>query len=75
MPEMKQELEKFINMEEIQKEKLTDSGYKKMYAQIGKYKDRLFTQGIEVTDQEGNKRRIQPERTNNLLERFFLGEK
>ena len=75
IPEMKKELEKFIKMEEIQKAKLIDSGYKKMVVQIEKYKDRLFTKGIEVIDSEGNKRHIQPERTNNLLERLFRGEK
>ena len=75
MPKMKTELEEFIKTEEIQKAKLTDSGYKKMLIQIEKYKDKLFTDGIEVIDPEGNKRHIQPERTNNLLERLFRGEK
>ena len=46
-----------------------------MLSQIAKYKDRLFTDGVEVIDANGKKQRIQPERTNNLLERFFRGEK
>jgi hypothetical protein len=75
MPEMKTELEKFISMYEIKNAGLRDSGYKKMLSQIAKYKDRLFTDGIEIIDAEGKKQHIQPERTNNILERFFRGEK
>lgn len=75
MPKMKRKLEEFIEIEEIQEVKLVDSGYKKMIAQIDKYKDRLFTNGVEIIDSKGNKSHMQPERTNNLLERFFRGEK
>jgi len=75
MLEMKKELEKFIEMKEIKEAGLKDNGYKKMLLQIAKYKDRLFTGGVEITDAQGVIKHIQPERTNNLLERFFRGEK
>ncbi len=75
MSEMEKELEKFTALKEIKKAGLIDLGYKKMLAQIAKYKKRLFTNGIDVIDTEGNKQHIQPERTNNLLERFFREEK
>jgi len=75
MPTMKKELGKFVALKEIQKAGQVDIGYKKMLAQIAKYKDRLFTDGIVVTDATGKKLHMQPERTNNLLERFFRNEK
>lgn len=75
MPSMKAEYEKFINMEEIKNAAMQDSGYKKMLAQLVTYKDQLFTNGVEVVDKQGNKSRIQPERTNNCMERLFRDEK
>lgn len=75
MPKMKRELEKFVSLEEIKQAELGDIGYRKMLSQIAKYKDRLFTDGVEVIDANGRRQLIQPERTNNLLERFFRGEK
>jgi len=75
MPSMKAEFEKFIDMEEIKNASLMDSGYKKMLTQLVTYKDRLFTNGVEVVDKRGNTSHIQPERTNNCMERFFRDEK
>ena len=46
-----------------------------MLTQIKKYKDRLFTDGVEVTDLNGNKVLIHCERTNNIAERAFRDEK
>ncbi len=44
--------------------------YRKMVAQIDKYWEKLFADPITVDTQQG-KTTIQPQRTNNLLERFF----
>jgi len=44
--------------------------YQKMVAQIDKYWEKLFADPITVDTQQG-KITIQPQRTNNLLERFF----
>jgi hypothetical protein len=72
---MKKELESFINREEIKNATAMDIGYRKMLAQIAKYKNRLFTAGIAVIGVNGEKKRIQPERTNNCCERLFRDEK
>ncbi len=51
--------------------KLTlDSDLQKMLAQIDKYWDKLFADAIPVDTADGTVI-IQPQRTNNLLERFF----
>ncbi len=44
--------------------------YQKMVAQIDKYWEKLFADPIAVDTPQG-KRTVQPQRTNNLLERFF----
>ena len=44
--------------------------YNGMLEQIDKYSDQLFANPIEVRTPQG-KRTIQPQRTNNILERFF----
>ncbi len=75
MPSMKNEFKKFIDLEEIKTAASTDIGYKKMLSQIVTYKDRLFTSGVEVVDKHGNKNHVQPERTNNCMERLFRDEK
>ncbi len=48
--------------------------YAKMLEQLDKYWDKLFTDPIAVDTSEGIMY-IQPQRTNNILERFFRGEK
>ena len=68
---MKTCLKKFINTEEIRGAASKDSGYKKMLAQIAKYDDLLFSNGIEVMGINGEKNHIHPERTNNVMERLF----
>jgi hypothetical protein len=45
-----------------------------MIAQLDKYWVKLFTDPLVVVNPEGV-RYIQPQRTNNILERFFRGEK
>jgi hypothetical protein len=75
MPLMKKKLVDFAAREDIKKVGEADRCVQKMLKQIEKYKDKLFTTGIEVTDANGVKIRIFPERTNNLLERTFRDEK
>ncbi len=48
--------------------------YSKMIEQIDKYWEKLFADPIAVVTPEGVMN-IQPQRTNNILERFFRGEK
>jgi hypothetical protein len=47
-----------------------DKGYQKMIDQIDKYWEKLFADPIQVDTPEG-KVAIQPQRTNNIMERFF----
>ena len=72
---LKAEFEKFIDRKEIKNAAIQDSGYKKMLTQLVTYKDQLFTNGVKVVDKQGNKCHIQPERTNNCIERLFRDEK
>lgn len=48
--------------------------YTSMVAQLDKYWEKLFADPIEIVTSEGSQY-IQPQRTNNILERFFRGEK
>jgi len=50
--------------------RMKDEAYQKLIAQIDTYRDMLFCDPIVVETQAGNIT-IQPQRTNNLLERFF----
>jgi hypothetical protein len=68
---IKTAVEKFIGSEEIQEAVLCDQNYRKMLGQIKKYWDKLFTKPITVTSKNGKTMVIQPQRTNNLMERFF----
>ncbi len=71
MTVMKEEVKKFINSKEIQQKCITDLDYSKMVKQIKKYWNKLFTKPITVTTKTGQAVTIQPQRTNNLMERFF----
>lgn len=71
MTVMKAEVKKFINSKEIQQKCISDSAYKKMVKQITKYWNKLFTKPINVTTKAGQTVTIQPQRTNNIMERFF----
>jgi hypothetical protein len=64
-------VETFIGSKEIQEAVLRDQDYRKMVGQIKKYWDKLFTKPISVTSKNGKTMVIQPQRTNNLMERFF----
>jgi hypothetical protein len=44
---------------------------KKFFKQIDKYKDKLFSDPIKVTTDDGEIKLIQPQRTNNIMEQMF----
>jgi len=52
------------------KEYSTNQGYRKMIEQIDKYLEKLFADPITVDGPNG-KIRIQPQRTNNIMEQYF----
>jgi len=62
-------LTRFRHSEEI-KTLATTTAYRKMVTQIDKYWDKLFADPIEVATPTGPVR-VQPQRTNNMLEQFF----
>ena len=49
--------------------------YARMLAQLDTYWEKLFAEPLPVITPEGRVLYIQPQRTNNILERFFRGEK
>jgi hypothetical protein len=61
----------FRNSDKIKAAVEKNIDYKKMVKQIDKYWDKLFADPIMVTIANGEKILIQPQRTNNILERFF----
>ena len=71
MDAIKAGVERFVGSEEIQQTVLCDHDYRKMVGQIKKYWDKLFTKPIAVTSKNGKTMVVQPQRTNNLMERFF----
>lgn len=69
MATIKKAVTAFVERDEIKNS--TDISYQKMVQQIKKYWDKLFADPIDVTLLNGEKIKIYPQRTNNLLERFF----
>ena len=63
-------LTRFRHSEEIKQLATTTTAYRKMVTQIDKYWDKLFANPIQVTTKTGTVR-VQPQRTNNILEQFF----
>jgi len=61
----------FRNSDKIKAAAKTNADYKKMVKQIDKYWEKLFADPIMVTTANGEKISVQPQRTNNILERFF----
>jgi len=71
MTVMEAEVKKFVDSQEIQQKCIADLDYRNMVKQIKKYWNKLFTKPITVTTKAGQTMTIQPQRTNNLMERFF----
>jgi hypothetical protein len=61
----------FRNSDKIKAAAKKNVDYKKMVKQIDKYWKKLFADPITVTTSNGEKILVQPQRTNNILERFF----
>ncbi len=68
---IKKEVTRFRNSEKLIKAAEKNLGYKKMLKQIDKYWGKLFADPITVTNSKGEKIVIQPQRTNNIMERLF----
>jgi hypothetical protein len=61
----------FRNSDKIKAAAEANVDYKKMVKQIDKYWEKLFADPITVKTANGEKLLVQPQRTNNILERFF----
>ena len=61
----------FRNSKKVNQAADENMGYKKMLKQIDKYWDKLFADPIEVINSKDEKIIIQPQRTNNIMERLF----
>ena len=61
----------FRNSDEVKTAAEKDSDYEKMIKQIDKYWEKLFADPIMVTTANEEQILILPQRTNNILERFF----
>ncbi len=61
----------FRNSDKIKAAVEKNADYKKMVKQIDKYWEKLFADPIMITTANGEKILVQPQRTNNILERFF----
>ncbi|MEA2082856.1 MAG: transposase [Thermodesulfobacteriota bacterium] len=61
----------FRNSARIEKAIKNNVDYKKMVDQIDKYWEKLFADPIAVNTTSGEQLLVQPQRTNNILERFF----
>jgi len=61
----------FRNSDEIENAAKNSPDYRKMVKQIDKYWEKLFADPIAVTTRDGERLCVQPQRTNNILERFF----
>jgi len=61
----------FRNSDKIKAAAEANVDYKKMVKQIDKYWEKLFADPIMATTASGETILVQPQRTNNILERFF----
>jgi hypothetical protein len=71
MKTIKEAVTIFRNSDKIKAAVESNVDYKKMIKQIDKYWEKLFADPIMVTTANGEKILVQPQRTNNILERFF----
>jgi hypothetical protein len=71
MKTIKEAVTIFRNSDKIKAAVESNVDYKKMVKQIDKYWEKLFADPIMVTTSNGEKILVQPQRTNNILERFF----
>ncbi|MCP4987495.1 MAG: hypothetical protein GY928_15995 [Colwellia sp.] len=70
MQTIEKRVAQFRESDELNQLSSTDISYKKMVKQLDKYREKLFADPIHVNTPDGIIS-IQPQRTNNILERFF----
>jgi hypothetical protein len=70
MKTIKASVTQFRQDEQLKQQALIQPVYQKMFKQIDKYWDKLFADPIEIKTSSGCKK-IQPQRTNNIMEQFF----
>ena len=68
---IKEKVTAFRNSKEVEEAANKNNDYKKMLKQIDKYWEKLFADPLTVFNSKGKKIIIQPQRTNNILERLF----
>jgi hypothetical protein len=68
---IKSKVRSFRQSKRVMKAAAKDTSMKRMVKQIDKYWDKLFADPINITTSRGKRTTIQPQRTNNILERFF----
>ncbi len=68
------QVKKFRESDEIIQLSKTDIRFKKMVKKIDKYWEKLFSDPIVVNAETGDMM-IKPQRTNNMLEQFFVTSK
>ncbi len=68
---IKEKVTTFRNSEEVKRAAARNVAYKNMLKQIDKYWDKLFADPITIINSKGERIIIQPQRTNNILERLF----
>ena len=72
---IKEKVTLFRYSKTIKQAALEDMASKKMVDQIDNYWDKLFADPIAVTNSNGETIIIQPQRTNNIMERYFRNVK
>jgi len=70
MKTIKASVTQFRQDEQLKQQALIQPAYQKMFKQIDKYWEKLFSDPIEIKTSSGCKK-IQPQRTNNIMEQFF----
>jgi hypothetical protein len=68
---IKEAVTTFRNSDELKSVVEENVDYKKMVKQIDNYWEKLFADPIMVTTAKGENIFVQPQRTNNIMERFF----
>jgi hypothetical protein len=70
MKTIKASVTQFRQDEQLKQQALIQPAYQKMFKQIDKYWEKLFADPIEIKT-SSDCQKIQPQRTNNIMEQFF----
>ncbi len=71
MKTIKDAVTAFRNSKQVKVLVEKDMDYKKMVQQIDRYREKLFADPLILTTPDGKEIQVQPQRTNNIMERFF----